>query len=209
MSINISDNHAAATAARINDLNLRLDRIVLDAFSADDFHKVDMRAIAEAGGMSFTTIYKYYGGKEGLLFSFIDSWLQELRDKVMSEISGQHEVAEKIRAALRCYFEFYEANPKVGKVVFMTVPMQTWMKTDMFDRRGPIGLLEEVLRTAQAEGVTSNAIPVLLATDSLVGAFSRAFIMWQHRGCCYSFTGQLPALFDLFWQGLQPRRAAS
>ncbi len=204
-------NHTvdAERLSRIERLNVRLTTVVLDAFADTDFHKVDMRSLAEAAGMSFATIYKYYGDKEGLLFAFIDGWLQELRSEVATAMATCTGHRDKVRTALECYLRYYEANPKIGRVVFMTVPMQTWMKTDMFERRGPIGALEDVLRAAQAEGVISAAIPTALAVDSLVGAFVRVFVMWQHRGCSYSLTGQLPALFDLFWEGLQPRRVVS
>lgn len=50
----------------------RLEETVLDVFSKGDFHQADMRTIARKAGVSFETIYKYYGSKEKLLFSFVE-----------------------------------------------------------------------------------------------------------------------------------------
>jgi AcrR family transcriptional regulator len=44
----------------------RLEAAVMEVFSSVDFHKANIRTVAKKAGVSFSTIYKYYGSKEGL-----------------------------------------------------------------------------------------------------------------------------------------------
>ena len=67
-----------ASEAKIPEWRARLRPVVLDAFAEADFHRVDMRSIADKAGMSLHTIYRYFGDKEKLLFAFIDDWLIDL-----------------------------------------------------------------------------------------------------------------------------------
>lgn len=180
----------------------RLRPAVLDAFSESDFHRVDMRSIADQAGMSLHTIYRHFRDKEGLLFAFIDDWLIDLRDEVGKALQGLESPREKLRKTLWCHLDYYQRNPKVGRALFMTVPMHTWMKTETFARRDFIALLIGVIREGQAGGHISPAIPIQTILDLLVGALIRAFVMWQYRHEEYDLTDQLDPLFRLLWDGL-------
>ena len=180
----------------------RLRPVVLDAFSDNDFHRVDMRSIADRAGMSLHTIYRHFGDKEGLLFAFIDDWLIELRDEVGKALQGLESPREKLRKTLWCHLDYYERNPKVGRALFMTVPMHTWMSTETFARREFIAMLIGVVREGQKGGAILETIPIQIILDLLVGALIRAFVMWQYRQEEYSLTEQLDPLFRLLWGGL-------
>lgn len=180
----------------------RLKPVVLDAFSDTDFHRVDMRSIADRAGMSLHTIYRHFGDKEKLLFAFIDDWLIDLRDEVAKALKGLESPREKLRKTLWCHLDYYQRNPKVGRALFMTVPMHTWMDTETFARRDFITLLIGVIREGQKDGAITNAIPIQTILDLLVGALVRAFVMWQYRKEEYALTEQLDPLFRLLWNGM-------
>ncbi|RYF28487.1 MAG: TetR family transcriptional regulator [Comamonadaceae bacterium] len=82
------------------ELRAKLRLAVLRAFSEADFHNVDMRSIAAECGMSFSTIYKYFGDKEHLLFEFISEWLAELRQLLADGVLGLESPREKLRKCL-------------------------------------------------------------------------------------------------------------
>ena len=189
--------------ASLPEWRARLRPVVLDAFSETDFHRVDMRSIAERAGMSLHTIYRHFGDKEKLLFAFIDDWLVDLRDEVAIALQGLESPREKLRKALWCHLDYYQRNPKVGRALFMTVPMHTWMSTETFARRDFIGMLIGVLREGQKSGAISDAISIQTILDLLVGALVRAFVMWQYRREEYSLIEQLDPLFRLLWGGIR------
>lgn len=191
-----------ASDLKIPEWRARLRPVVLDAFAETDFHRVDMRSIADRAGMSLHTIYRYFGDKEKLLFAFIDDWLVTLRDEVTLALQGLESPREKLRKALWCHLDYYERNPKVGRALFMTVPMHTWMSTETFARRDFIAMLVAVIREGQDSGTITESIPMQTIIDLLVGALVRAFVMWQYRKEEYALTGQLDPLFRLLWGGI-------
>src|SRR5437868_6886320 len=70
------------------NLRDRLSPVVMEIYSAGDFHRVDMRTIARDAGMSFRTIYRYFGDKETLLFWFIKHWLEGLYPVALKPLDG-------------------------------------------------------------------------------------------------------------------------
>ena len=81
----------------------RLEKAVLEIFSQSDFHKANIRDVARRAGVSFTTIYKHYGSKERLLFSFVDIWLGKLTERIIDHLArhrrSQREDAQGLLAA--------------------------------------------------------------------------------------------------------------
>ena len=55
------------------ETRLRIEQAVLDIFSEREFHRVGLIEIARGANVSLQTIYKYYGSKEALLFSTLDT----------------------------------------------------------------------------------------------------------------------------------------
>jgi AcrR family transcriptional regulator len=180
----------------------RLARAVLRTFSEEDFHVADMRSIAQEAGVSFATIYKYFGDKEGLLFEFVGQWLGELADKVSENLQGMEAPREKLRKVLFAHLDYYERNPAVGQIVFLTVPGKTWMKNTSFEQRTLTTLLLTVVREAQKLRIIDAAIPAHLVLDLLFSMIHRAFTMWIYRGQRNSLAGQMDQLFPIFWRAL-------
>jgi AcrR family transcriptional regulator len=187
----------------------RLAAAVLRTFSDEDFHFADMRSIAKGAGVSFATIYKYFGDKEGLLFEFIGQWLGELADKVTEHLQGMEAPREKLRKVMFAHLDYYERNPAVGQIVFLTVPGKTWMKSSSFEQRALTTLLLTVVREAQQSRIIDTTIPAHLVLDLLFSMIHRAFTMWIYRGRSSSLTGQMDQLFRIFWRGLGGRETRS
>ena len=117
-------------------------------------------------------------------------------------LQGLESPREKLRKALWCHLDYYQRNPKVGRALFMTVPMHTWMSTETFARRDFIAMLVAVIREGQNSGTITKSIPIQTIIDLLVGALVRAFVMWQYRKEEYALTSQLEPLFRLLWGGI-------
>lgn len=114
------------------ELRVRLGQDVLEAFSREDFHNVDMRGIAAHSGMSFSTIYKYFGDKEHLLFEFISGWPTDLCARMADGMQGIESPREKLRRFMSVNLQYLEENPGNARAMFMSVPLQTWMRDPTF-----------------------------------------------------------------------------
>lgn len=182
----------------------RLDPVVLRTFSSGDFHRVDMRTIARDAGMSFATIYRHFHDKEALLFWFIEHWLKGLYPGVLEVLDTKDSVLVRLQHYLRVHLEFYEARPQVGRIIFMTVPLERWMRDETYRNRQAVPRLLEVIAEGQAAGELRDDVSSVLVFDALSGVFNRAFLMWEYRGRSYSLSEQWPALCKILAGGIAP-----
>ena len=191
------------TQAKLGENRLRvLETAVRRVFSESNFHEADMRTIARQAGMGFNTIYKYFGDKEGLLFYFVRRWQDELADRVAEQTDGLTEPSEKLRKVFWSFLDFYGRNPDVGRILYLTLPMTTWMHNETFSQRDLTETILGLVREAQAAGQLRRDIPASLALDILHGMIHRAFTMSVYRGGTGDLRASTASLFDLFWNGV-------
>jgi AcrR family transcriptional regulator len=130
----------------------RLETAVMEIFSSSDFHKANMRDVAKRAGISFSTIYNHFGSKERLLFAFVDKGLGKLTDRIVDHLKGIQDLKEKMRKVLWLQLDYYERHPELGRILFMTVPMKTWIADESFRQKKMINLYLDVLKEGQARG---------------------------------------------------------
>lgn len=169
-----------------------------------DFHRVDMRSIARDAGMSFATIYRYYHDKEALLFRFIDHWLEALYPASLAPLHTDDPAPLRMKRVQLLTGEFYERNPLVGRVIFMTVPLERWMREQSFQQPEVARRFIETIRQGQSKGEMRADITARDILDLYYGVFNRAFLMWEFRGRSYSLTKSIGRLIDIACEGIIP-----
>lgn len=184
------------------EVKKRLERAVLDIFSNSDFHKANIRDIARSAGISFSTIYKHYGSKEQLVFAFVDVWLGELTDRIIDHLQGIQDLKEKMRKVLWLQLDYYERNPGLGRIIFMTLPMKTWMADETFKQKKMINMYLDVLRKGQQEGILNSRVRAGVLLDFMLGMVQRSFCMWVSRGRQESLAGQSNVIFEMIWRAI-------
>ena len=184
------------------DIQKRLEKAVLEVFSHSDFHKASIRDIADKAGVSFTTIYKHYESKERLVFAFVDIWMGKLTDRIVDHLQGIEDLKEKLRKVFWLQLDYYERHEGLGRIVFMTLPMKTWMADETFEQRRMMNLLINVLQEGQKEGVLNNDVRAGTLLDFLMGFVQRSFFMWILRGKKESLAGQANVMFEMVWRGM-------
>ncbi len=185
----------------------RLEKAVMDSFSHSDFHKTNIRDVAKKAGVSFATIYKHYGSKEKLVFAFVDEWLGKLTDRIVDHLQGIEDLKEKLRKVMWLQLDYYERNPSLGRIIFMTLPMETWMADETFQQKKMINLYLEVLRKGQLEGHLNSDVRAGVLLDFMLGTVQRAFTMWISRGRTESLAAQSTVLFDMVWRAVSNPRS--
>ncbi|CAD7845534.1 MAG: Transcriptional regulator, AcrR family [Olavius algarvensis Delta 4 endosymbiont] len=180
----------------------RLETAVMDIFSSHDFHKANMRDVAKRAGISFSTIYNHFGSKERLLFAFVDKGLGKLTDRIVDHLKGIRDLKEKMRKVLWLQLDYYERYPELGRILFMTVPMKTWIADESFRQKKMINLYLDVLKEGQARGQLNPDVRAGVLLDFMLGTVQRAFVMWVSRGQQGSLTDQTSFLFDMIWRAI-------
>jgi AcrR family transcriptional regulator len=184
------------------EVSERLEKAVLDTFSHSDFHKANIRDVAKKAGVSFSTIYKHYGSKERLVFAYVDIWLGKLTERIVDHLQGIEDLKEKMRKVLWLQLDYYERYPNLGRILFMTLPMATWMADESFRQIKMINLYLEVLKKGQADGILNPNVRAGILLDFMLGLVQRSFVMWIQRGQEGSLAAQSNNLFEMVWRGI-------
>jgi len=184
------------------DVHQRLEKAVLEIFSNSDFHKASIRDVAERAGVSFTTIYKHYGSKERLVFAFVDVWMGKLTDRIVDHLQGIEDLKEKLRKVFWLQLDYYERHNGLGRILFMTLPMKTWMADETFQQRKMINLFLEALKDGQQRGILNPEVRAGVLLDFILGIVQRSFFMWISRGQKESLAGESNVLFEMIWRAI-------
>jgi AcrR family transcriptional regulator len=188
------------------DIYKRLEAAVLEVFSQSDFHKARIRDIAKKADVSFTTIYKHYESKERLVFAFVDVWMGKLTDRIVDHVQGVENLQEKLRKVFWLQLDYYERHEGFGRIVFMTLPMKTWMADETFEQRRMMTLVIKVLSQGQQQGILNDRVDATILLDFLMGFVQRSFFMWIQRGKQDSLVDRANPMFAMVWRGmLNPR----
>ncbi len=184
------------------EVHQRLEAAVMDIFSQSDFHKANIRDVAKKAGISFSTIYNHYGSKENLVFSFVDIWLGKLSERIVDHLQGIEDLKEKLRKVFWIQLDYYERHQALGRILFMTLPMKTWMADKTFLQVKMIDLFLEVLKNGQTEGALNTDVRAGVLLDFIMGLVQRSFTMWVSRGQKESLAAQANILFEMVWRAI-------
>jgi len=184
------------------EVQKRLETAVLEIFSTADFHKASIRDVADRAGVSFSTIYKHFGSKERLLFVYVNIWMSQLTDRIGDHLNGIEDIKEKLRKVFWLHLDYYERHEQLGRILFMTLPMQTWMADSSFDQRRRVGLIIEVFRIGQQKGLINPHVRAGNLLDFMLGFIQRTFFMWIMRGKHECLAEEANTLFEMVWQGM-------
>ena len=184
------------------EVQKRLEKAVMEVFSTSDFHRASIRVIAEKAGVSFTTIYKHYGSKEKLLFEFVNRWMRNLTDRIDDHLRGIADHKEKLRKVFWLHLDYYERHEYLGRILFMTLPMKTWMTDESFDQKKRVRLIIDVLKEGQKLGIINPKVRAGVLLDFMLGFIQRSFFMWIIRGKQGCLAEDANTLFEMVWQGM-------
>jgi AcrR family transcriptional regulator len=184
------------------EVQKRLESAVMEIFSTADFHKASIRDVADLAGVSFSTIYKHFGSKEHLLFAYVNIWMSKLTDRIEDHLNGIEDLKEKLRKVFWLHLDYYERHEGLGRILFMTLPMKTWMADNSFDQKRRVGLIINVLKIGQQQGIINPQIRAGSLLDFMLGFIQRTFFMWIIRGKQESLTENANSLFEMVWQGM-------
>ena len=180
----------------------RIENAVLEIFSEREFHRVGLIEIARGANVSLQTIYKYYGSKEALLFSSLDTWLGHLAARMIDHLQGIEDDKERLRKVFWVALDFIEKNPKIVQLMMSSVYINTWRKQGQYEHRDLFGTFIRVLAEGRAKGVLTDAVDEKILLDYILGVLFRLAQTYVQRGMKHSLTRQANVLFEMLWRAI-------
>jgi len=139
----------------------------------------------------------------------VDEWLNELTEQTVRNLYGVEDTREKLKKIIWTQLDYYERNPEMARILYMTIPYTTWMSTDSFGQKRLADIVLGVMREGLREGLLNPNIKASLMLDVIYGIIRRCFIMWIYRGRKQSLVSQIDTIFEVIWGGVaQPAEPA-
>jgi hypothetical protein len=120
----------------------------------------------------------------------------------LKPLDGDGDLRSKLLGVLKLHFEFYERHPNVGRIIFMTVPLERWMRDPSYTQRELMLRMLKAINEAQQQGELRHDLDSRLILDMFNAIFNRAFLMWEYRRRSYSLAAQAEPLLSVLWNGV-------
>ncbi len=181
---------------------LRIEAAVLDIFAEREFHRVGLIEIARGANVSLQTLYKYYGSKEALLFSTLETALDRLAVRMVDHLQGIEDHKERLRKVFWVWLDYIEKNPKVMQVMMSSVYLNTWRTKGEFEYPVLFGTFMKVLAEGRAKGLLTDEVEEKYLLDYILGVLFRLSQMHLLRGEQEPLTAKATPLFEMLWRAI-------
>ena len=194
---------------RERSYNTTCERIINAAFDvfaeAGVFHQATIRDIAKKAGIAQATIYKYFRDKEDLANSILTKRDAEGRKEMERHVQGVKGTLNKLRKMTWFYLHFYEQNWQYGWVVYVNMPVTTWIKAPYATEtlQTTNRLLRNILEEGQKAGEIRHDLDLRLASHIYFGSIRQLVTLWLLRNRSYSLTAYTDSLAEMIFEAVR------
>lgn len=191
------------------EIRARIQRAAMKLFAARDIHQVGLDEVAREASASLQTIYRYYDGKEELLFACVADLLGELAARVLDYLKGIENYKDRLRKVFWVCLEYTEDHPELAQLIMSSVQLNRGLQNPSFVQPQVTKALIDLLAEGQAKGILTDAVSVPILLDYFWGIVFRLVMMNEARRKKEPLSEQAPVLFDMLWRAMaRPETAA-
>jgi AcrR family transcriptional regulator len=154
-------------------------------FTKKGYDRTNMRELAEACDMSAGALYHYFGSKEEILYSIINSATSQQAGSMEDYASelGRVSPTRALAELMRKFYEWHDDNQDITLFTYQeTKNLPSNARQDIFDSEARIlTVFEKLLTRGVEEGEFSIDDPKLIAHDIVVLGHAWALRRWYLR----------------------------
>jgi len=165
----------------------RILEAALEIFSHKGFHPATTDEIAERAGVGKGTLYRYFETKDKLFAELVRLRLEELEKRAGSVMDGQDDVLTMISKYIRVYFEFFDGNQRLFRLIVQEQLDLGEHSLEEYFRKVMRAILKDVDFQTVFYGTMGFAHGVIQK--------------WLARGCSYSLVDELPGVLEVLFYG--------
>jgi len=180
----------------------RVLEAALGLFSEKGFHVATMDEVAERAGVGKGTLYRYFANKETLFNELVRQRLEELEGKARTILDGQDDVLTMITKYVRVYFEFFDRNQHLYRLIVqerLDVGVQVQdLYLKQVKRRIPV--LKKKVYEASRQGLL-KPLDFETVFYGVMGFIHGIIQKWLTHDCKYSLAEELPSVLEVLFYG--------
>lgn len=156
--------------------------------------------IAREGGVSEGALYRHFKSKDALAWYIFSTHLNDFSMRLMSEVSRQRGVKEKIRAYVRMCFESFEADRDLFTYLIVSEHRELRSFPETFIHPGIVAL--RLLEEGQKAGEIRK-MEIYVAASLLLGTIIRCCIVRGHPGTLGNLKHYIDETVESLWNALK------
>jgi len=174
----------------------------LDLFYEKGFHLATVEDISERAGVGKGTLYRYFANKGALFNELIKSRVEDLERSAQAVLDGQDDVLTMITKYIRIYFEFFDHNKRLYRLILQERMDLTDQVQELYVKKvmRRIPLLKRKIREASQQGVLKD-IDFQTVFYGVMGFIHGVIQKWLVHDCSYPLVDELPTVLEVIFHG--------
>ena len=199
----VGDDHKASTKLATRE---RILDAALGVFSEKGLHVATMDEVADRAKVGKGTLYRYFANKETLFNELVRLRLEELETKARTILDGQDDVLTMITKYVRVYFEFFDHNQRLYRLIVqerLDIGVQVQdLYLKQVKRRIPV--LRKKVYEAGRKGLL-KPLDFQTVFYGVMGFIHGIIQKWIAHDCSYSLAEELPSVLEVIFYGFVNR----
>jgi AcrR family transcriptional regulator len=171
-----------------------------EVFVANGYHAAAMDDIAERAGVSKPVLYQHFPGKLELYLALLDTHCDALVARVAGAMAATSDNKDRVRGAMRAYFEFVDHESEAFRLVFESDLRNEPAVRERVDRVERL-CIEAITKTIMGDTGVERAPAELLAAG-LVGISVTSAQFWLAGGRQVPKEQAEALMAALAWRGI-------
>ena len=190
------------------DTRSRITKAATKLFAENGYQQTTIAEIAKMVGLAEGSIYEHFRGKEDILLTIPDVWVNRAIEELELQLLGIQGAINKLRKFLWWYMHYIESEPLTAKVVFLFLKTNpNFIQTEVYPNvKTFYAYLTKIFEEGRDSGELMQDLNPFIARATFLGTIEHLVIRWLLKGGTYSLFDNLEHTFNLLMEGLHQRR---
>ena len=190
------------------DTRSRITKAATKLFAENGYQQTTIAEIAKMVGLAEGSIYEHFRGKEDILLTIPDVWVNRAIEELDLQLLGMQGAINKLRKFLWWYMHYIESEPLTAKVVFLFLKTNpNFVQTEVYPNvKTFYAYLTKIFEEGRESGELVQDLNPFIARAAFLGTIEHLVIRWLLKGGTYSLFDNLEHTFNLLVDGLRQRQ---
>lgn len=190
------------------DTRSRITKAATKLFAENGYQQTTIAEIAKMVGLAEGSIYEHFRGKEDILLTIPDVWVNRAIEELDLQLLGIQGAINKLRKFLWWYMYYIESEPLTAKVVFLFLKTNpNFIHTEVYPNvKTFYSYLTKIFEEGRESGELMPDLNPFIARATFLGTIEHLVIRWLLKGGTYSLFDNLEETFNVLVEGLRERR---
>ena len=178
-------------------------------FAENGYQQTTIAEIAKMVGLAEGSIYEHFRGKEDILLTIPDVWVNRAIEELELQLLGIQGAINKLRKFLWWYMHYIESEPLTAKVVFLFLKTNpNFIQTEVYPNvKTFYSYLTKIFEEGRETGELMPDLNPFIARATFLGTIEHLVIRWLLKGQTYSLFDNLEDTFNVVVEGLRERQS--